>query len=534
MQFGDTALHYAVYCGHIDIVKILLATPTAGWDTLSSDGRSALALAMASGQDGIAQLLMARSSKVGGDGTDTSAVSALPANNNYFISAASLADASLTGDLRSVYRLLVTGADPNGCDVDGYSPLHRAAAGGHHLIVGLLLERGADPNARDPVRLPATSILFAANSSVVLVLMSCHSRVRRHGTCLQAGCTPLHFSALVGSTECCHALLSDGADHTRRSREGVTPLDVARAENKLAVVRQLMHVNRHVEPIDLSWGVVLEGPLQVKRSKGLALFKWRQQHAAISQPRCELCLWSGAIDRVETPVTALRLHKVQSITHEAKSRRFCVRPEAGDAWEFSAASPEDAALWVATIRAVATQSLETGSRVAQTREVMALEASSLPTEATLVAAEVPSPEPTVVQVVALPQARPSPTGAANPTATPSSVQGDAATLLTAPIPHTSTSCQVLSHEPLSATSGTNAATGSAAATRPGRLWTAEERAALTLQRVARGHQTRLKLRGWTRVIADDGDIYWYNVESKQSSWFPPASGEADDEGDDNE
>jgi uncharacterized protein len=81
------------------------------------------------------------------------------------------------------------------------TPLHSAAAGGHTAIVKLLLNAGADPNAR------------------------------------QAGdFTPLHAAAQNGDVESVRALLFNGADTNARTTEGKTPIDYAAEAGKTAAV----------------------------------------------------------------------------------------------------------------------------------------------------------------------------------------------------------------------------------------------------------------------------------------------------------
>ena len=57
LQFGDTALHYASYCGHDDLVGLLL---DAGADALrvSSDGRTALSTAIEEGHATVVRMLV--------------------------------------------------------------------------------------------------------------------------------------------------------------------------------------------------------------------------------------------------------------------------------------------------------------------------------------------------------------------------------------------------------------------------------------------------------------------------------------------
>ena len=50
-----------------------------------------------------------------------------------------------------VMWLLEHGADIDGRNDRGWTPLHAASSNGHHLTVQTLVEKGADFNARDQV-----------------------------------------------------------------------------------------------------------------------------------------------------------------------------------------------------------------------------------------------------------------------------------------------------------------------------------------------------------------------------------------------
>jgi ankyrin repeat protein/serine/threonine protein kinase len=101
--------------------------------------------------------------------------------------------AAATGAVNTAIVLLENGADPDARDGKGITPLHWAAAKGHAAIVTALAARGADLAARD----------FAYN-------------------------TPLHAAVAAGQAAAVQALLEAGASRTLRNLEGATAQDLAK------------------------------------------------------------------------------------------------------------------------------------------------------------------------------------------------------------------------------------------------------------------------------------------------------------------
>jgi ankyrin repeat protein len=122
--------------------------------------------------------------------------------------------AAKSGDLGALGRLLSTDAGLlDARDKDGSTPLHCAAWKGHEEVVRLLLEAGADPNARNVNEHWGTTPLHAAahaNQSVIAELLIEHGAdPNAHDL---AGKTPLHHTTFHKATAAAKVLRKHGAD----------------------------------------------------------------------------------------------------------------------------------------------------------------------------------------------------------------------------------------------------------------------------------------------------------------------------------
>ena len=200
---GSTPLHSAAVFGRAEVAKLLVenganpqvrnddgATPADAlhldWRTTGFIGgmigvaveRENIAI-MQSGRNEIAKLFGVKEF----DSKDIASANDLPG-------------AVFIGDLAAVKRALTDGADPNAQDPQsGSTVLSIASLMGHTEVVGLLLERGADVNAKS-----------------------------------RDGGTALHAAAFLGRAETVKLLLEKGANATLRNNMGSTAIDGAKLD----------------------------------------------------------------------------------------------------------------------------------------------------------------------------------------------------------------------------------------------------------------------------------------------------------------
>ena len=124
-------------------------------------------------------------------------------------------------------------------DEQGFTPLLWAAREGFAPIVGLLLERGADPNQNDEWMgaNAGHKAAFWGRAEVMNLLVSHGLNLNARG--LYNGYTPLHDAVSGSHYETAEVLVRAGADHSLRGHDGRTPLDVAKANGDRKMVELL-------------------------------------------------------------------------------------------------------------------------------------------------------------------------------------------------------------------------------------------------------------------------------------------------------
>uniref|UniRef100_A0A2K6SV98 Poly [ADP-ribose] polymerase n=1 Tax=Saimiri boliviensis boliviensis TaxID=39432 RepID=A0A2K6SV98_SAIBB len=203
-NLGQTSLHRAAYCGHLQTCRLLLSY---GCDPniISLQGFTALQM----GNENVQQLLQEGIS-LGNSEADRQ-----------------LLEAAKAGDVETVKKLC-TVQSVNCRDIEGRqsTPLHFAAGYNRVSVVEYLLQHGADVHAKDKGGLvPLHNACSYGHYEVAELLV-------KHGAVVNVAdlwkFTPLHEAAAKGKYEICKLLLQHGADPTKKNRDGNTPLDLVK------------------------------------------------------------------------------------------------------------------------------------------------------------------------------------------------------------------------------------------------------------------------------------------------------------------
>ena len=137
----------------------------------------------------------------------------------------------VAGSLKTLKHVLNTrefkGLDVNDPDVDGFTPLHNAAALGEEAV-GALLRAGADPTALTVRSLSPLHVAARSGEANVVELLLARYRelnvLEKHVDLLGEGRGALHYACRSGVPEAVRALLRSGADPWLTDEKGLTPL----------------------------------------------------------------------------------------------------------------------------------------------------------------------------------------------------------------------------------------------------------------------------------------------------------------------
>jgi ankyrin repeat protein len=152
----------------------------------------------------------------------------------------SFSEACALGETALALRML--DADPGLLAVyseDGFPPLGLAIFFRHPDLARALIERGADVNAaaRNAVRVaPVHAAAAVRDSATMRLLLDSGADVNARQ---QSGYTALHTAAQLGDADLLELLLGRGADPRAKSDDGKTPSDLAASQGHSEIVKRL-------------------------------------------------------------------------------------------------------------------------------------------------------------------------------------------------------------------------------------------------------------------------------------------------------
>lgn len=156
--------------------------------------------------------------------------------------------------------LIEKGADLEAKSPSGFTPLFLAVAGKKPDTVNLLLDKGACVNAE--TRFETTPLFTAAESGSPEILQSLIGRGAELNHASPIFGSALHRAAYMDFPEGARILLDAGADLNVRDQRGMTPLHQAAQLGRIAVVRLFVERGADVDAVDgenrtpLHWAVL--------------------------------------------------------------------------------------------------------------------------------------------------------------------------------------------------------------------------------------------------------------------------------------
>jgi len=223
--------------------------------------------------------------------------------------------AAQSSDALMVRLLLDNKAEPDAATATGVTPLMIASAAGNPVAVGLLIERGADPNAKEKTY-GQTPLIFAAaynRPDAIGVLLEHGANVaaatkgRVPADEPMGGLTALHYAVRQGNLEAVDALLDKGADVNGVSADNTTPLMIAAINGRFDLALHLLE--RGADPtiataaggtalyrvVDVQWAPKSRYPqppaARQQQTSYLELMKVLLDHGADPNARLRKALW---------------------------------------------------------------------------------------------------------------------------------------------------------------------------------------------------------------------------------------------------
>ncbi|XP_073136074.1 protein VAPYRIN-like [Henckelia pumila] len=216
MFVGSSILARLVAKGYMDEMREVLENGDPEWraaDSVDSDGKSLLHLAIAQSRPDLVQLLLEFQADT--EACEESGSSPVEA-------------AAALGETLIVELLLAHKASTERSRCSPFGPIHLAAGNGHTDVLNHLLRKGADVNALTKQGNSALHIAVSQQRwDAVRILLANSAKADAKNA---FGDTPLHLASSLGDEQMVKLLLHKGANNDVRNKKGKTPYDLA-AEN---------------------------------------------------------------------------------------------------------------------------------------------------------------------------------------------------------------------------------------------------------------------------------------------------------------
>ncbi|XP_052235059.1 inversin-like isoform X4 [Dreissena polymorpha] len=240
---GRTALHLVVADGNEAVVKALVAVDNCNVSALDNMFRTPLHWAAVLGHSKIVSLLLDNKAEFSSSDQNGATPLHYAAQNNFdetvevFLSRANVTDeadvegrtafmwAAGKGADQVLETFLKHNVDIQQVDKNGGTALHAAALSGHASSVKILLNHGAQIDATDFMKhTPLFRACEMGHTDVVQMLIDDGARV---GMLDEDGRSPLHWAALGGHAYICQTLIKYVVDPNIKDSSGRTPIQCA-------------------------------------------------------------------------------------------------------------------------------------------------------------------------------------------------------------------------------------------------------------------------------------------------------------------
>ncbi|KFY32155.1 hypothetical protein V493_00461 [Pseudogymnoascus sp. VKM F-4281 (FW-2241)] len=271
-----TGLHLAAYFGLQDAVNSSLQTGLAA-NLVDSYGRTPLSWAAGCGHEAVAQLLLNKGAELDAEDEDSYSEYSqryprrmtglhlaayfgveMPFNVFHEIGLIShlqdsygrtpLSWAAGCGHEAVAQLLLNKGAEVDAKNKNGETPLYLAAQRGHKAVAQLLLNKGAEVDAKNKDgETPLNLAAVLGHEVVAQLLLNKGAEVDAKDT---YGWTPLSWAASSGHEAVAQLLLNKGAEVDAKNKNGETPLYLAAQRGHRAVAQLLLNEGAEVDAKD--------------------------------------------------------------------------------------------------------------------------------------------------------------------------------------------------------------------------------------------------------------------------------------------